>query len=246
MIQLTTFFEQRNQELLEKKFLDDFHDECHNFGVGGYFGIMMIVTDDHLLPLILIARKYMHDILGLKIPDIPVIPFSENETRYLGAVGYYNQKTNDIHLQNNVHLHKLIPTVFHELTHAFIHNSGIVIVDDYEPPKTSCFDFAFLLQDGSQEEGFCELIMTLMQYHIFGIKEYPSKSEIYCLGWLLNMYTFMDLANIFRTMGSNKDNYEISRLSLRAMITFYEKNNNIYRFVNKVPKDAYHQERKIF
>jgi len=246
MIQLTTFFEQRNQELLKQKFMDDFHDECHNVGVDGYFGIMMIITDKHLQPLISIVRKYMYDILGLRVPDIPVFPFSENETKNSGAVGYYNKRKNEIHIQNNVHLHKLIPTIFHELTHAFIHNTGIVIIDDYESPKSNCFDFTFLLQEGSQEEGFCELIMTLMQYHIFEIKEYPSKYAKYCLGWLLNIYAFMDLAKIFRTMKPDKDNFEISRLSLIAMITFYKNNNNIYRFVNKVPKDAYHQESKIF
>lgn len=234
------------KQFVQQKFLDDYQNECHNCGIGGYFGIMMIVTDSHLLPLITIAQKYMYDILGLKIPAIPVVPFTDREAKGGYVVGYYDRKSNNIHLRNNVHLHKLIPTVFHELTHAFIHNTGIIMIDNYRSNLTDCFDFEYFLPGSSQEEGFCELIMTLMQYHIFDIKEYPCKEQEYFIGWLLNIYAFMDMAKIFRNIKKDANNYEISRLSLNAMITFYKNNNNIYRFVNKVPKDAVQNESKIF
>ena len=47
-------------------------------------------------------------------------------------------------------------------------------------------------------------------------------------------------------MKPDKDNFEISRLALNAMITFYKNNNNIYRYVDKVPKDAYHAMNKLY
>lgn len=253
MIPLLTFFELQNQEFMEQKFLDDFRDECHNIGVGGYFGIMMVINNQHIAPLITVSRKYMHDLLGLRIPDIPVIPYTTPESlppehmmSGFFAVGFYVRKTNQIFIKNGMHLNKLIPTVFHELTHAYVHNNGIVIIDNFKVPQTVTFDFVSLMHKASQEEGLCELVMTLMRYHIFKTNEYPSTSEEYCLGWVLHIHTFLNLGNIFRQIKPHADNLEISRLALSSIITYYKNNNNIYKFVDKVPKDAYHQARKVF
>lgn len=252
MIQLTSFFEERTQEFLEQKFLDDYLTECKARNIDGYFGIMMVITDKHVPPLIHIVSKYMYDLLGLKMPIIDVIPYETGKTlpadegemvdmnRWMGidTKGFYARKTNKIYIKNGIHLHKLLPTVFHELTHAYVHNNGICIVDNYKVPTKGIFDFEYFMREANQEEGLCELVMTLMCYHIFKRNEYASNMEAYFLGWRLNVQAFLELATTFRKIKPEADNLIISRLCMYAIITFYKNNNNIYRYVSKVPPDA--------
>ena len=256
MIQLRMMLEDKPLNMLYDQFILDFKMEIDRANVNcEYFGYEMIIKKEYIVPLVITTKKYLLDVLGIEIADIDIVGYYESyelpinhsihvqidEQCGFNIRGFYDLESKTIYVKIGEHFKILMPTLFHELTHAYIHTKNIKIIDDFPMPTQICFDFASLMHKASQEEGLCELVSTLMSYHIFDINQYPSNIDKYWLGWRLCMEGFLTFAKMIIYQFKDKDNLWITRLSFISLINQLKQNNNLYKFVNMVPKDAYNK-----
>jgi hypothetical protein len=154
--------------------------------------------------------------------------------------GFYSIKDKTIYIRIGEHLKKLLPVLFHEMTHAFLHQQNIVLVDNWTK-KASGFDFESMMSEASQEEGMCELVSSLLCYEIFDCDQYPSKVDEYWLGWRLNVQAFIVFAKMLSKQMSTFGTKDIVKFAFNAIVEHVKKTNNLYKFVGLVPKDVYHR-----
>ena len=261
MIPLTIILDDIKHEQYEKhenprsKFFSDFKIELNGIPLD-YFDMSMIIKQEHMKPLIKVVQKYMFDILGITIPNLDVVAYTNADELPLhhsynikskrccgmDVRGFYVPSEQIVYIRIGEHLKKLLPTLFHELTHAYVKQNGINLIDSWDKKPTG-FDFESMMCDASQEEGLCELVASLLCYHIFNCEQYPSNVDEYWLGWRLCIQAFIVFAQMLikQPNNINRDRVWINKYAFGAIIQHIKSTNNLYKFVSFVPKDAYHR-----
>lgn len=248
MIQLQSLLDNSVKNVLKEQFMSDLRSALHVEN----FNLTSIITKEYFDVLVEVIRSYMFDVIGIKLnnvkvfgyimdDELPVLNYlhiKSNKCCGLETAGFYNKLDKTVYIEINKQLKCLIPTLFHELMHVYIDENNIIIVDNYpKPTNTICFDFASKIYLASQEEGICELASSLMCLHIFDTNQYPSNVEKYWLGWRLCVQAFIQFAEIIKK--TNNDNLFITKMAFKSTLNMLIKHQNIYHFVDKVPKDAY-------
>lgn len=261
MIQLRDIFENKNVQFLREEFMLDFSSELKSNNITSeYFGLSMVIKKEHVIPLLNTIQKYMFKVVGIKIETLIVVPYyNENElplNHYVNiqinncgggvTLGFYHPATKTIYVSIGVHLKKILPTIFHELTHAYLHQNNIKLIDNYEKPELLTFDFISMAYEMDQEEGLCELVSSLMCFHVFDCDKSPSSAIEYWLGWRLCVQAFIECAKgIIKICPNNDDGIFISQRAFFTLLHSINQSNNLYKFLKYVPPDAYHRMSEI-
>jgi len=154
--------------------------------------------------------------------------------------GLYYHENETIYIKNNIHLNKLLPTLFHELTHAYMFQTYISMTDDYPESTNLTFSFEYFMAGADQDEGFCELVSTLMCYYLFDTEQHPSNIPSYWIGWRLNLAAFLVFSRAI--IKPNLLDKIRMKLAISSMINIIRINNNLYKFVKYVPANAYQRK----
>lgn len=260
MIQIRGLFEDTHINFLRDEFLADFNTNLKNTNqIPDYFGMTMIIKKEYVAPLLDTIQKYLLIIVGIKINDLNVVPYvNADELPQLHSVhikmnkcsgmetnGFYYPKDKTVYVAVGKHLKKLLPTMFHELTHAYLHQNDIKLIDNYEKPKTLTFDFISMMHEADQEEGVCELVASLLCYHIFDNNKTPSNVDSYWLGWRLSTQAFVECAKVLIKMCPEKDAVFITKTAFYTVINTIKQSNNLYKFAKSVPPDSYSRTKEI-
>ena len=215
-----------------------------------------IVEREHVFPLVETICELMDKKFGSKINNINIQPFENvdelgkayaiwsNMHKLMGYEirGWYNAETNTIYIPIKKHLKNILPTLFHELTHAYMHQENIVFNNTYPKPDTISFGFKSLLYKADQNEGFCELIATLMLYFVWNDIHSPSLVDEYWLSWKLAIEGFVDVAEkVINIMPKD----QIIKIAIRTLINYAKSKHNLYDFVDKVDPNCYHKRATI-
>lgn len=263
MIPIRTTFEnvENKKEFSKDSFMNDFELELKNANVKlDYFGMQMIIKQEHMEGLIKTIQTYLFNMIGIKINNLNVKGYTNTDElpdyhsfrirvqRCCGmdVKGFYNSIDQTVYVRIGAHLKSLLPILFHELTHAYIHQNNLKLVDDFPKPDVVCFDFASMMYIADQEEGICELVSSLMCYNIFDIDQYPSNVDEYWLGWRLSVQAFISFSEILINKFPNNDNIWVTKLAFQSILNHIKKTNNLYKFVQFVPKNEYHRTKSIF
>ena len=256
MFTLKDLLDSTNCQDKRKEFFGEFNLELKNMKdiEIDYFDMSMIIKQEHVKPLVNVIQKYMFNILGIHIPNLIVTAYTNvDELPLIHSMsirmkkccgvdvrGFYVPIEQIIYIRIGIHLKRLLPTLFHELTHAFIDQNNISLVDSWDKKPTG-FDFESMMTNSSQEEGICELVSTIMCYHIFNCEQYPSNVDKYWLGWRLCIQSFIVFFEMLVKQTNNKDCVWLTKFSFGAIVQHIKSTNNLYKFVSQVPKDAYHR-----
>lgn len=209
-----------------------------------------VVEREHVFSLVNVMCEFMNKVLGLKINDINVQPFENvdelgktyaiwnNIHKLMGYEigGWYNKETNTIYIPIKKHLKKIIGTLFHELTHAYMTQENINFVDDYPKPDTISFGFKSQLYKADQNEGFCELIATLMMHFVWGERYNLSNVDEYWLSWKLAIESFSIVTEKITDIVP-KDLQ--AKTAIRALVNHAKSKNNLYAYADKVDPNCY-------
>jgi hypothetical protein len=201
MIPIRTTFENTKMNFLKDSFMGYFEEELSANLVVDYFGMQMIIKQEYMEGLVKTIQKYLFEVVGIQINDLNVIGYVHvddlpwfhafhvkmNKCGGRDTRGFYHKTDKTVYVRIGEHLKSLLPTLFHELTHAYIDQNNIKIIDDFTKPNCVCFDFSSRMHEADQEEGVCELVSSLMSYHLFNTDQYPSNVDKYWLGWRLSV-----------------------------------------------------------
>ena len=225
---------------ITEEFFKDFTKQVKNDGlIQEYFGMLMVIKTHIIKPLVSIAVRYMYTILGMNINQPEVKSFDDatdfgaifciQRHKYSGTqlLGFYCSNSKIIYIKDGVHLNKLLPVLFHELTHAFMDQKHIDMEDDYPKPNTLTFSFADQMYIADQNEGFCELVMTLMCFSIFDIEQFPSNVEEYWLGWRLCLESFIFMSKQLSNTKKNINDIERKKIAFDSLINVIRFKNNL-------------------
>lgn len=260
MISIRTMFENTIIKCLKHEFMEIFENKLKNAGlVIDYFGMHMIMKAEYMKSLVLTIQDYLFEVIGMKVNDLNVVGYVHvddlpwfhsfrvkmNKCGGMDTKGFYNKTDKTVYVRIGEHLKSLLPTLFHELTHAYIDQQNIKIINNFEKPDCVCFDFASRMHEADQEEGVCELVSSLISYHIFNIDQYPSNVDKYWLGWRLSIQGFITFSGILINKYPEKDGLWITKIAFTSIINHLKNTNNLYKFVPLVPKDEYHRTKSI-
>jgi len=243
---------------LKEIFMSDIKDRLEHITEQNlpYFGPQFVLKKEYGPSFVRVVLKYMEDVVGFKINNLKINTFvnltdldGEMESylrihRMMGydIPGYYNKKEHSINIRIGIHINKILPVLFHELTHAYIHQNGLEFVDNYLKPVSIGFSFSDLMYKCSQEEGFCEMVATVMSYHVLDKDQLPSQVDEYWLGWRLCLTGYQTMVQALSNNNQNKnkfDDIQISKLAINSLVQLVKIKKNLYNFVQKVPNDAY-------
>ena len=160
-------------------------------------------------------------------------------------LGFYCSLDETIYVKINKHLKSILPVIFHEFTHAYLHQNDIKLIDDYKQPDIVNFSFEYLMYKANQEEGLCELVSSLFCFHIFNNDIYPSNVDEYWIGWRLCTQSFVTTAEMIINLYPNNDSIWITKITFSTLLNYIKSKNNLYKFIPNVPKDAYHRIKSI-
>lgn len=222
-----------------------------------YVGHQMVIGKDCIDALVDTSIEYMDKICGLRLNSVGRNAFVElndlDDDMYgyiavhrMGGYdipGFYNKETNIITIKLGIHLDKILPVLFHELTHAYIKQKEIEIEDIYEKPTLIDFSFSGHMYKANQNEGLCELVSTFMSYYILEMNIQPSSVDEYWVGWRLCVEAFCNFADKMIKSNPNNDQENI-RVSMLSVFNFIKLKKNLYKFVPMVKSDSY-QKRAI-
>lgn len=258
MIQIRTLFEDKKLDIAENAFLELFNNELKKVNINvEYIGMQMIVKKEYVDVLVEVTKKYLLDIVGIEIgklgvygyniiddlPDEYAFQMMMHRCCGMDVRGFYHK--GNIFVRVGEHLKRLLPTLFHELTHAYIHQNNMRLVDNYPKPTSIKFDFEALMYEADQEEGVCELVSSLMCYHIFNVDQYPSNVDAYWLGWRLSVECFLAFANVLVKKFPDNSSIWVTKISFMSVINHIKKYNNMHYFVKKVPTNEYYNLKQI-
>lgn len=261
MIQLEMVFENTKLELLKEDFMNTLKNRLDISGIDTTgFNLTTVIKKEHMSSLVSVVHDYLNQIIGIKINNLTVIGYIDeselnllhefhikcNKCRGMETHGFYSKFDRTVYVEIGKQLRALLPTFFHEFIHAYVHENNICIVDDYPEQKNSIgFTFAYKMCEASQEEGLCELASSIMCMHIFKINQYPSNVDKYWLGWRLCVQGFIEFFEIITKDKEKCDAVFVTKLSFKSLVNIIIKNHNLYKFVDKVPKNAYQQQKSI-
>lgn len=261
MIQLEIAFENTKLDILKEEFMSALKTQLtvSNIPIDN-FNLTTQIKKEHMPALTNVIHDYLFKILGIQINNLNVVGYVDDEELYLldylhikcnkcsgmETKAFYNKLHKTIYIEINKQLKGLLPVLFHEFIHAYIHENNIKITDDYPMEKDNmCFTFASKMHEANQEEGLCELASSLMCLHIFNTNQYPSNVDKYWLGWRLCVQGFLEFFEFITKNKEKCDAIFVTKMSFKSLVNILIKNQNAYKFVNKVPKDAYQRTKCI-
>ena len=261
MIEIRDLFDNESKITYSVEFMEKFRNELiiNDITIPEDFGLMMIVKAEHMQSLTKIIIDYMTIILGVKIPATKIAGYRDHTdlpTKHAFHVylnrcggmltkGFYYPSDNEVYIEIGKHLRLVLPTMFHEMMHSWINFEGIAIIDDYPIVQSGCFDFESMMHETNQEEGLCELAASLMCYHIFDVDRYPSNVDEYWLGWRLCVQSFISFVNFINKQFTNQSNIWITKMAFSSLFNYIKNTNNLYKFVQYVPKNIYQRTKCI-
>lgn len=254
---------------LKDEVLDTFKKNIQDAGLPiEYMGFDMVIKKEYAEPLITTVTEYMYKVVGFTFGNLAkdngdIVPFVTNtfvnpselnkvehamimlhQFQGFEIPGFYTPYNNTINVRIGCHLKKVLHTLFHELTHAYLCQNHIKFKDTWNEKKITVSAFKDQMHNANQCEGFCEMITTIMFYHLFKKEEYSTSVTEYWLGWRLCMQAFTHFSNKLLEMCSDKSLNYITQLSIDSIINMIKRNGNLYKFVPMVPSDTYRRRRK--
>lgn len=254
MISIRDIFENKEMKFMRDEFFEDFKNGLKNISTDDeYFGMSMIIEQKHIEPLLHTVQKYLLNIIGIKVNDLNFVGYSNLDDLHIihsfmmkinshggtNALGFYCSLDETIYVKINKHLKSVLPVIFHEFVHAYLHQNNIKLIDNYEKPKIVNFNFESLMYRADQEEGLCELVSSLLCFHIFDCDKYPSNLDNYWIGWRLCVQSFVTTADMIMNKYPDNDIIWITKITFSTLLNYIKSTNNLYKFIPNVPKDAY-------
>ncbi len=260
MIPIRSLFDDKILTPLRDEFFNDFKSGLKNISTDEeYFGMSMIIEQKHVVPLLQTVEKYLSIVTGMKIDNLKFVgyrnidelPLNHSLNMKLNShsgtetMGFYSPYDDTMYVKINKHLKKVLPIIFHEFTHAYLHRNNIKLVDSCIKPTIVNFDFESLMYKADQEEGVCELVSSLMCFIVFDCDQYPSNIDKYWIGWRLCVQSFITTANMIIRQYQDNNIIWITKITFNTLINYIKNTNNLYKFIQNVPKDAYHRTKSI-
>ncbi len=260
MIPIRSLFDEKILNPLRDEFFNDFKSGLKNISTNDeYFGMSMVVEQKHIVPLLQTVQKYLAIVTGMKIDNLKFVGYGNidelplnhslhvklNSHAGTDTMGFYSPDDDTMYVKINKHLKKVLPIIFHEFTHAYLHRNNIKLVDSCVKPTVVNFDFESLMYKADQEEGVCELVSSLMCFIVFDCDQYPSNVDKYWIGWRLCVQSFITMANMITKQYPNNSIIWITNIAFNTLLNYIKQTNNLYKFLPNVPKDAYHRTKSL-